>query len=428
MPSPVFSLRQEAPWAHETPAATAFEPKARPAEAASPNVFVRVAFALTLFAIPFTSLYVPGTGDKVGVLRLVQLVLACAVISQPRICLRFVPVPLFWFLGYVVVRMIWGLWLTPELASSWWPDCRAFLQFLPWVWVMFNLLQFPGAGQRGLWALGAGCFLCALCHVAGIGEVMVPDDFENRSSAFGMHANEQGETYAAAMIALLSLWMTRPPTVSRQLLPFPMMAVIGVAMAKTGSRSAILILVLGVLVLFFYGESIGSRLKRLAGLIVFLAVLTTVLWQIPTVMTRFQEINPQNIGQNNPRARMAPVLWEMFLRSPVYGLGPDHYQAELTRRAMPYLIKEGKLITAHNQILLLLVETGLIGFTLFSTGLGLALAAAWRARAKSCGPLPLALLLPFVVSAATVSRPEYFLILWAAVAYALAGATKRSLG
>ncbi len=33
------------------------------------------------------------------------------------------------------------------------------------------------------------------------------------------------------------------------------------------------------------------------------------------------------------------MLWDIFLRSPVYGSGPDQYQFELTRRAMPHLIK-----------------------------------------------------------------------------------------
>src|SRR6202043_130641 len=131
------------------------------------------------------------------------------------------------------------------------------------------------------------------------------------------------------------------------------------------------------------------------------AVLTVILWKIPTAMERFDQLNPRNIGQDNPRARMAPVLWEMFLRSPIYGLGPDAYDFELTRRAMPYLIKQQNLIVAHNLALLLLVETGLIGFLLFSFGLKAALVAAWRARLNPCGSLPLALLLPLTIGGAT---------------------------
>ena len=119
---------------------------------------------------------------------------------------------------------------------------------------------------------------------------------------------------------------------------------------------------------------------------------------------------------------MAPVLWEMFLRSPIYGSGPDGYQLELTRRAMPYLIKQERMIVSHNLVLLLLVETGVIGFLLFWFGAGAALAAAWRARLNTCGSLPLALILPLAMGGATVCNPSHDMVFWFAIAYALAGA------
>lgn len=390
-------------------------------ESLRPNFLVRWAFYLSVFTIPFANLYLPGTGGKVGVLRIVQLLMLGGVISQPRVCLRWVPTALFWFLGYIAVRIAWGWWLTPDLAGSWWPESREFIAFLPWLWVMFNVLQFPDARRGGLWALGLGCSLCALCHIAGIGVAAVQNGLDNRSSVFGVNANELGATYATAVIALLGLWMLQPRTWSQRLLPFPLIAIIGVAMAKTGSRTAMLILITGVLVLLLFGEAFGSKTRRVASLVLLGAVVGVILWQIPTVMQRFEEINPQNIGQRNPRARMAPVLWEMFLRSPVYGLGPDSYQWELTRRAMPYLINQRRLIVSHNLALKLLVETGIIGFLVFAGGLKAALAAAWRARLKPCGPLPLALLLPLVIGGATVTHPDHYLTFWVAIAYALAG-------
>ena len=343
----------------------------------------------------------------------------CGILSQPRICLRFVPAALFWFLGYIGLRIVWGLWLTPQMSASWWPNSRDLIQFLPWVWVAFNVLQFSETRRGGLWALGLGCSLCALFHIAGIGVEAVPG---GRSSAFGLNANELGATYAAAIIALLGLWTSQPRRWSEQLLPFPLIVLIGIAMAKTGSRTAVLSVAVGVFVLFLCGNSFGSRTKRLAGLLAIAAVVALILWQIPTVMERFQEINPQNIGQDNPRARMAPVLWKMFLRSPLYGSGPDGYEWQLTREAMPYLLNEHTVIVAHNLPLLLLVETGIIGFLVFGTGLAMAVAAAWRARFKTCGSLPLALLLPLVIAGATVSVPMYESVFWVAMAYSLAGA------
>jgi O-antigen ligase len=386
-----------------------------------PNTLVRWAFYLSVFSIPFSHLYLPGTGGRVGFLRLVQIIIVGGVLSQPRVCLRLIPTALFWFLAYCAVRIIWGLWLTPEKAEVWWPNSRESLEFLPWLWVMFNVLQFPDARRGGLWALGLGCSLCALFHIAGVGVAEVANDPTGRSSVFGLNANELGVTYATAVIALLGLWMLQSGALIQRLIPFPLIATIGLAMAKTGSRSAVLILAMGVLVLLFLGKSGGSRTRRFASLLMIGALLAVILWEVPTVMERFKEINPQNIGQDNPRARMAPVLWEMFLRSPIYGLGPDDYEFELTRRAMPYLIQMQKLIAAHNLALLLLVETGIIGLLLFSFGLKAALLAAWKARFRPCGSLPLALLLPLIIGGITVCNPSHYLVFWVAVAYALAG-------
>lgn len=403
-----------------TPTKTAMESAARPAEAVSPNALVRWAFYLSIFAIPFNHLYLPGTGERMGVSRFVQLLMLCGVLYQPRVCLRLVPAALFWFLGYILLRIVWGFWLTPDQFDAWWPSSLWFIEQLPWLWIMFNVLQFPETRRGGLWALGLGCSFCALFHVAGIGVAEINDGFERRSAVFGLNPNEESGCYAIAMIVLLGIWMSRSTDWVQRWAPFLLLAVIGVATAETGSRSALLELGVGALVLLLLGKTFGSKTKRIIGLATLAAVLAVILWQIPTVMQRFGEINTQNIGSHNPRARMAPVLWEMFLRSPIYGLGPDSYEWELTRRAMPYLINQGRLIVSHNLALLLLVETGIIGFLVFSTGLGKSLAAAWRGRFGSCGAVPLAMLLPMVISGATVGNSTGQPIFWMVLAYALA--------
>ena len=342
-----------------------------------PNGLVRWAFYLSIFSVPFSHLYLPGTGERVGVTRLVEMLIVFAVVSQPRVCLRLVPVALFWFLAYCALRILSGLWFTPELSSFWWPNTLELLEFsLPWLWVMFNVLQFPHARRGGLWALVWGCSLCALFHIAGIGVVEVDKGIEGRSSVFGENANVIGSTYAMALIVLVGLGMFRGVKLPRRLLLLVLTALTGAGLAKTGSRTAVLMLITGVLVLLFLGGSLESRTKRFASLLLMGAVLTGIIWQIPTVMERFGKVNSSNIYQHEGRVRMAPVLWEMFLRSPIYGSGPDGYKLELTRRAMPYLIKQERMIVSHNLVLLLLVETGVIGFLLFWFAIAYALAGA----------------------------------------------------
>lgn len=391
----------------------------------APNAFVRWVFLLSIFSIPFTCVYLPGTGDRVGVLRLVQVLLLSAVLSQPRVCLRFVPVALLWFVVYCGVRILSGLWFSPDLASLWWPTTLGWLQFsLPWAWILFNLLQFPMLRRAGLWAFVWGCSLCALLHILGVGVSAVDNNVEEvRTTVFGENANVVGATYAAAIIAMIGLGMFRNVKLSRRLLLVPLLGLVGFGLAKTGSRTALLLVAMGTVVLLLPAKSSSSGPGRYASVAVIAAVLATIIWQVPTVVERFKDLDPHNIGQHNPRARMAPVLWEIFLRSPIYGSGPDQYQFELTRRAMPYLVRDNRTIAAHNLVLLLLVETGLVGLLIFSAGLWAALAAAWRARQKESGWLPLALLLPLLVAAIVLSNPATHHVFWFSIAYALAGPT-----
>src|SRR5215212_8871399 len=178
----------------------------RRTKSSGPNSLVRWAFYFSIFAIPFARLYLPGTGDRLGVKRIVQLLIIAAIISRPKVCLRFVPVALLWFLGYCAVRITAGLWLAPEYSLLWWPSTLELLQFLlPWTWLVYNVLKYPGFSRSGLWAFVAGVSLCALLHIAGIGMVEVDSGIDGRSTVFAQNANEIGETYAIALVALVAL-------------------------------------------------------------------------------------------------------------------------------------------------------------------------------------------------------------------------------
>src|SRR5579862_4929106 len=175
----------------------------RDAEALRPNLAVRSAFYLSIVALPFLHLYIPGTGERLGIERVIQGLMLLAAFSRPKICLRLVPISLLWFLAYCGVRIIWGLWLAPQYSPLWWPSSFELLQYLlPWAWFMFNVLRYPGFGQGGLWALVIGASICALFHVAGIGVAEVDNGIEGRSGIFGLNANEIGAIYALSFVAL----------------------------------------------------------------------------------------------------------------------------------------------------------------------------------------------------------------------------------
>src|SRR5436305_2466660 len=104
-------------------------------EALNPNLAVRWAFYASIVGIPFLRVYIPGTGDRLGVERIIQGLMVLAMFSRPKVCLRLIPVSLLWFLAYCGLRIIWGLWLAPEYSQLWWPSTYCLLEyFLPWTW------------------------------------------------------------------------------------------------------------------------------------------------------------------------------------------------------------------------------------------------------------------------------------------------------
>lgn len=395
---------------------------ARKLESLRPNLLVRCAFYSSLFAIPFLRLYIPGTGERVGVERAVQGLLLLSMLSRPRVCLRFIPISLLWFVAYCGVRILSGLWHAPEYSTLWWPSSLELLQFfLPWAWVMFNVMHHQDFGHRGLWAFAMGVSLCALLHVVGVGVVDVDNGIDGRSTVFDQNANEIGEIYGVALVALVALGLFRNTRQSLRFIVFPLAAAVATGLAKTGSRTGTLFAVLGILILLPQTRAFVPRIKRYLVILLLAAVFAGVVSQIPTVWKRFQSAS-SGPATDESRVRMIPVLWEIFQRSPITGSGPDRYQYELTRRAMPYLAEKQQTICSHNLALLLLVETGIIGFTIFSIGVGKALISAWRARHGPCGLLPLAWLLPMSIGGLTVCSPIFAPIFWLAITYSLAAA------
>jgi O-antigen ligase len=385
-----------------------------------PNFLVRSAFYFSLAAIPFLRLYVPGTGERLGIQRVVQLLMLAAMFSRPRVCLRFIPFSLLWFFAYCVIRILSGLWLAPEYSKLWWPSSFELLQFyLPFTWLIFNVLHYPKFGYSGLWAFIIGVSICALLHAAGIGVVGVDQGIDGRSTIFEQNANEIGEIYGFALVTLVALGLFRNTKQKLRFLIFPLAGLVAAGLAKTGSRTGTLFAMLGILILLPQTRAFVPRIKRYLVILLLAVVFAGVLYQIPTILKRF-EVASSGPAKEESRVRMIPVLWDIFLRSPISGSGPDRYQYELTRRAMPYMTEKQQTICSHNLALLLLVETGVIGFALFSVGLVKALISAWGARDGPLSLLPVAWLLPMTIGGLTFCSPIFSSIFWLAIAYSLA--------
>jgi len=258
-----------------------------------PNLLVRSAFYFSLAAIPFLRLYVPGTGERVGVQRVAQGLLLAAMLSRPRVCLRFVPHALLWFALYCVVRILSGLFQAPEYSKLWWPSTLELLEFyLPWAWLVFNVLHYPKFAHGGLWAFVLGVSFCALLHAVGIGVLDVDNGVDGRSTVFDQNANDIGEIYGVALVTLVALGLYRNTRQTLRFIVFPLAGLVAIGLAKTGSRTGTLFAVLGILILLPQTRAFVPRTKRYVVILLLALVFAGVVSQIPTVMKRFRSQPP----------------------------------------------------------------------------------------------------------------------------------------
>jgi O-antigen ligase len=89
----------------------------------------------------------------------------------------------------------------------------------------------------------------------------------------------------------------------------------------------------------------------------------------------------------------------MIAEKPLLGWGPDVFGRELARREG----SDHKTRAAHNLLLHVLLEGGLLGAGPFLIGLALCVRAAWAARVHSLGLLSLVLLSTMLVSSMTIT-------------------------
>jgi hypothetical protein len=226
--------------------------------------------------------------------------------------------------------------------------------------------------SRKVFSLNLVCLLIAVAIIGGYswmtGEysrALTGVDEETRVSGLAMNANEFGWIMILATVCMAYFWMM-PSRLSkfRHVLLFVGMAAAGLAILLSGSRKAILGLVLFYVLwpLFCFRKG-GTRARRVA---IILAVVISVLvglaiyWlasELP-VAKRFEETytaivtGSERSGGLN-RIRLMRIAWEAFSNNPVVGIGLSNY------------IVYSRGAAAHSEYAEILADTGLIGFILY---------------------------------------------------------------
>lgn len=371
---------------------------------------IRYLFYLFVLTVPFEtaieSVSIIGT-----IPMIIGMALTGAALLQPRLCFNLPPGAFWCFVGYFVVCLALGTTQNLDYIRPVFQKLLTFAQMLLLMWICFNLFRYPEISRNALLTFVAACAIFSVLQIAGVGAVRVA---QGRTSMFGDNVNTVAATLSLGLIALVGITYGRT-VVERKITLFAWAAfpIIGTAMIMTGSRGALLSLVFGIALLVVRNGTWKDKLKIASVAILAIGFLAVTALSDDVMRTRLERSLYQ--GETAGRDKIHAHAWAMFFEKPMLGWGPVYNQIELGSRL-------GRSIRdPHSLYLSVLTEAGLIGAILFFAGLALLARAAWQARVKIEGALPMAMLsclLLFNIAGSWHNRKLF----WLTMAYVLASA------
>ena len=303
-----------------------------------------------------------------------------------------------------------GFFLPEQLLSELFSPLFTLLQLIVLFWVAANLFKVEKITRHALLAFSVASAIVALgmlLHLPGFSESMPAAGVE-RGTALGYNPNTLASLWMLAVIALtgLCLSMVYNPFIRLLLgmLTVPML----VGMVNTGSLAGIGALMIGFGVyLLPYWRSRG-RLTAIILAVLGLAATTYLVMHAPAA-DRWQSASE---GKFAGREDIFPAAIEMSLERPFLGWKPLMSSYELGRRV--YGLHYPGERDAHNLLLYLFSEGGIVGTMPFLVGLWLCGQSAWKGRSKPLGLLPLALLCAVLASSMAhtdLRRKPFWLVL-----------------
>jgi O-antigen ligase len=293
-----------------------------------------------------------------------------------------------------------GFFLPEAFMPEFFRRLFTLLQLLVFFCVASNILQEKKLLQCVLFTYVVASVLLAfglLLHLPGFSASELAGDIE-RSTITGYDANYLATLWALAVVILTEL-CSHPAYRYLRLFLGPLAIPLLIGIMQTGSRAGTGALLIGLLVyLLPYWR---SQHKWLVRLLVLLSILATFYLVVnnPATMQRWKESFSER--KFSGREQIVPAAIAMFSEHPFLGWQPG-YTRELGRRVYESLYTT-RTKDAHNLLLHLLLEVGLVGATPFLIGLWLCGQTAWKARSWHSSMLPLAL---FCTSlAASMSHP-----------------------
>ena len=270
-------------------------------------------------------------------------------------------------------------------------------QLLLLFWISYNVMGNERVVKGTLLTLILSCTLLAVLMILGLQE----SPYEDRETALGWNPNALATILSLGLLGIVGLAFGRR---TREFKVFVLMAlcsgVLAIAIVRTGSRGAVIALIVGFLAFpLKKTKRLSSKIQLVLIGVLAIGFLAWTSYQSESVRERWESTFAT--GETAGRDTIFSKAWDMFLERPLFGWGPVTNYYELgSRLGLPYR-------DTHNLYLWVLTETGMLGAIPFFIGLWFCLWAAWRARNGLQGVLPLAMLLCLLINnMASTTRAE----------------------
>jgi O-antigen ligase len=378
--------------------------------------WVRWTFLSFVATIPFEGLSLPFFAEQGMTLpKLLGFLFVVAYLFSDgfplKLSLPVIPTALWWFLGYLLIYIANGLFVRDETIRQYVTRMVSVSQQLVLFWFASDLLRDANFAKKCLLTVVGACAVLALGTLLNL-PGFAPEHATDRLAATGSNANDVGAWMAYAGIVVVGFYIIQTGWSAKAKLVLLLSAIpILYAMVATGSRGAIGSFIIGIG--FFFVPHRGSKKQMMSFGLALAGILAIVYLVVhdPATASRWTK----TVEEGDSRWPIYATAWNMFEEKPLVGWGGAEARKELGLR----LAYRSQNRAAHNFILHLLIEVGLVGTIPFMIAVWLCVRAAWKGRVDRFGLLPFALLMALLAYNMThtgLSEKMFWLFLGFAVA------------
>ena len=373
---------------------------------------VRWAFYAFIFSLPFGVFTLPGLTGMVSVPRVLGVVLLVAAIIEPGLRPWRTPKTLVCF-GVFAFLFTLASFGTQGFQNL--PRVFRLIQLLVLFSISYNLFLTGRVNRGALLTFVLSCSLVAALTLLGI--TSIPERVEalgGRLAGLGMDENAYALSLVFGIILCVGITYSRKEARPiPALVAWPIMILLLVGAAQTGSRGAAVALVAGIATLVLKYGSFWTKLRNVV-LIAGVSMLAFWLYGRSEVFVKRMNATLER-GVTSGRIEIFQESWKMAAEKPIIGWGPVVSEEQLAiRRGRP-----GRIMSTHNTFLAVLLDLGIVGIVPFYFAVFACWLSAWRGRRGVEDILPFAVCMATLAIQLSLER-FWSMDNWLFFAYALA--------